>query len=52
MNYKDFIQVCAILLVPNDKNISKVKSIPGKKLCNLLLNNIGNTSKTDLILIS
>ena len=46
MNYKDFIHVCTIFLVSNEKNISKVKNIQSKKVCNLLLNNIGNTSKT------
>ena len=35
-----------MLLVSNDKNISKAKNTQSKKLCNLLLNNIGNMSKT------
>ena len=36
INYIDYIHVC------------KVKNTQSKKLCNLLLNNIGNISKTSL----
>ena len=37
MNYIDYIHVCTIFLVSNDKNISKIKNTQSKKLCNLLL---------------
>ena len=46
LNYRDYIHVCTIFLVSNDKNIFKVKNMRTKKLCNPLLNNIGNISKT------
>ena len=46
MNYINYDHVCTIFLVSNDKNISKVKNTQSKKVCNLLLNNIGNISKT------
>ena len=41
----NYSHVCRILLVSNDKIISKAKSTQSKKLCNLLLNNTGNISK-------
>ena len=45
MSYADYINVCTIFLASNDRNISEFKSTESKKLCNLLLNNIGNISK-------
>ena len=36
----------AIVLVSNNKNISKVKETQDKKLCNLLLKNMGKNSDT------
>ena len=46
MNHIDYIHVREIFLVSNEKNISNVKNTTGKKLCNLMLDNIGNVSKT------
>ena len=43
MNYIDYIHVCTKFLVSNDK--SKRLKTQSKKLCNLLLSNIGNISK-------
>ena len=42
----DYVHVCNTFLVSNDKNISKVKETQDKKLCNLLLKNIGKNSDT------
>ena len=42
----NYIHACTILLVSNDKNNSKAKNTQSKKICNLLLNNTGNVSKT------
>ena len=48
LNYKmsciDYFHVCNTFLVSNNKNISKVKETQYKKLCNLLLRNMGNVS--------
>ena len=46
MNYIDYVHVCNTFLVSNNKNISKVKETQDKKLCNLLLKNIGKTFDT------
>ena len=46
INYIDYVHLCTIFLVSNDKNISKVKNTQSKKLCNLLLDNTGHISKT------
>ena len=46
MSYIDCVHVCNTLLVSNNKNISKVKETQDKKLCNLLLKNMGNNSDT------
>ena len=46
MNYIDYVHVCNTFLVSNNKNISKVKETQDKKLCNLLLKNIGKNSDT------
>ena len=44
--YIDYVHVCNAFLVSNSKNISKVKETQDKKLCNLLLRNMGNNSDT------
>ena len=46
MSYIDYVHVCNTFLVSNNKNISKVKETQDKKLCNLLLRNMGNNSDT------
>ena len=46
MSYIDYVHVCNTFLVSNNKNISKVKETQDKKLCNLLLKNIGKNSDT------
>ena len=46
MNYIDYIHVFKIFWVSNDNNICNVKNTQSKKLCNVLLNNRGNNSKT------
>ena len=40
----DYVQVSNTILVSNNKNISKVKETQYKKLCNLLLKNMGKNS--------
>ena len=44
MNYIDYVHVCNMFWVSNNKNISKIKERQDKKLCNLLLRNMGNNS--------
>ena len=44
--YIDWVHVCNTFLVSNNKNISKVKETQDKKLCNLLLINMGGTILT------
>ena len=46
MSYIDYVHVCNTFLVSNNKNISKVKETQDKKLCNLLLKNMGKNSDT------
>ena len=46
MSYMDYVHVCNTFLVSNNKNICKVKETQDKKLCNLLLRNMGNNSDT------
>ena len=46
MSYIDYVHVRNTFLVSNNKNISKVKETQDKKLCNLLLKNIGKNSDT------
>ena len=46
MKYIDYVHVCNTLLVSNNKNISKVKKTQDKKLCNILLRNMGNNYYT------
>ena len=46
MRCMDYIHVCNASLVSNNKNISKVKETQDKKLCNLVLRNMGNNSDT------
>ena len=46
MRHIDYVHVCNMFLVSNNKNISKVKETQDKKLCNLLLRNMGNNSNT------
>ena len=46
MSYIDYVHVCNTFLVSNNKIISKVKETQDKKLCNLLLKNIGKNSDT------
>ena len=41
-----YVHVCNTFLVSNNKIISKVKEMQDKKLCNLLLRNMGNNSDT------
>ena len=41
MNYIDYVHVCNMFWVSNNKNISKIQD---KTLCNLLLRNMGNNS--------
>ena len=42
----DYVHVCNTFLVSNNKNIFKVKETQDKKLCNLLLRNMGNNCDT------
>ena len=42
MNYIDYIKVCSIFLIPNEKNISMVKNTQRS----YTIYNIGNISKT------
>ena len=42
----DYVHVCNMFLVSNNKNISKVKETQDKNLWNLLLKNIGKNSDT------
>ena len=44
MRHIDYVHVCNMVLVSNNKNISKVKETQDTKLCNLLLRNMGNNS--------
>ena len=46
MSYIDYVHVCHTFSVSNNKNISKFKETQDKKLCNLLLINMGNNSDT------
>ena len=46
MSYIDYVHVSNTILVSNNKNISKVKKTQDKKLCNLVLRNMGNNSDT------
>ena len=46
MRYIDYVHICDTFLVSNNKNISKVKETQDKKLCNLVLRNMGNSSDT------
>ena len=46
MKYIDYVHVCNTLQVSNNKNISKVKKTQDKKLCKLLLRNMGNNYYT------
>ena len=46
MRHIDYVHVCNMVLVSNNKNISKVKETQDTKLCNLLLRNMGNNSNT------
>ena len=49
MNNKDYVHVCSMFLVSNNKNISLVKEKQDKKLCNLLLRNVSSDSDIRLI---
>ena len=42
----DYVHVCNTFLISNNRNISKVKETQDKKLCNLLLKNMGKNSDT------
>ena len=44
MSYKDYVHVCNTFSVPNNKNIPEVKEKQDKKLCSLILRNMGNNS--------
>ena len=44
MSYIDYVHVCNTFLVSNNKNISKVRGTQDKKLCYLVLRNMGNNS--------
>ena len=46
MRHIDYVHVYSMVLVSNNKNISKVKGTQDTKLCNLLLRNMGNNSNT------
>ena len=46
MSYIDYVHVCNTFLVSNNKNIPRVKETQDKKLCSLLLKNIGKNSDT------
>ena len=46
MRYIDYLHICDTFLVSNNKSISKVKETQDKKLCNLVLRNMGNISDT------
>ena len=46
MRHIDYVHVCNMVLVSNNKNISKVKGTQDTKLCNLLLRNMDNNSNT------
>ena len=46
MSCIDYIYICNTFLVSNHKNILKVKETQDKKLCNLVLRNMGNNSDT------
>ena len=41
ISYIDYVHVCNMFLVSNNKNISKVKETEDKKLCNLMLKSMG-----------
>ena len=42
----DYVYVCNTFEVSNNKSISKVKETKDKKLCNLLLKNMGKNFNT------
>ena len=46
MSYTDYVHVCNTFLVCNNKNMFKVKERQDKKLCNVLLKNMGKNSET------
>ena len=46
MRYIDYLHICDTFLVSNNKSISKFKETQDKKLCNLVLRNMGNISDT------
>ena len=46
MSYIDYVHVFNKFLFSNNKNISKVTETQDKKLCNLVLRNMGNNSDT------
>ena len=46
ISYIDYVHVCNMFLVSNNKNISKVKETEDKKLCNVLLKSMSINSDT------
>ena len=46
ISYIDYVHVCNMFLVSNNKNISKVQETEDKKLCNVLLKSMGINSDT------
>ena len=52
VRYIDYIHVCNTFLISNNKNISKIKETQDKKLCNLLLINVGKNSNNNIKLYS
>ena len=46
ISYIDYVYVCNMVLVSNNKNISEVKETEDKKLCKVLLKSMGINSDT------
>ena len=46
MSYTEYVHVCSTFLISSNKKISRVEETQDKKLCNLLLKNIGKNSDT------
>ena len=46
ISFIDYVHVCNTLFVSNNKNISKVKETQEKKLCSLVLRNMGDNPDT------
>ena len=46
ISYINYVYVCNMVLVSNNKNISEVKETEDKKLCKVLLKSMGINSDT------